>query len=121
MTMRKGGLAGVLVTVAVLAWAAGASADVSSDYLHVRADWQSHGGKITRCRFRANELRNVLTAISANPDEDYSDFRPAVEGELARISAKLCRGTVPESARRSTALGPARIAKLKGSGGPARE
>ena len=105
----------------MLALAGGAVADVSSDYLHARADWQAHKGKITRCRFTANELNNVLTAISANPDENYSDFRPAVEGELARIAAKLCRGIVPESARRSSPLDAATIAKLKGSGGPARE
>jgi hypothetical protein len=118
--MAKGALALALVAGA-LVFAAIALADVSSDYLRVRADWEAHHGKITRCRFTSAELTNVLTAISANPDENYSDFRPAVEGELARIAAKFCRGTVAESARRSSPLDPATISKIKGKGGPQKE
>ena len=111
-----------LVAGALFVWGpATAAADLSSDYLRVRADWQAHHGKITRCRFTDAELSNVLTAISANPDENYSDFRPAVEGELARIKAKLCRGTVAESARKSSPLDPATISKIKGKGGPKQE
>jgi lamin tail-like protein len=111
-----------LVAGALFVWGpATAAADLSSDYLRVRADWQAHHGKITRCRFTEAELSNVLTAISANPDENYSDFRPAVEGELARIKAKLCSGTVAESARRRSPLDPATISKIKGKGGPKQE
>ncbi len=83
--------------------AAAAASGAVGDLASIRADYRLDSS-ITRCRFTLGELESARVQVAGNPDEAYSNFAGVLDGEIARLRAKFCRGAVAESQRKKSSL-----------------
>lgn len=113
----------ILTLALVLAGAlavAPASADPQSDFNHVYGDWKGDG-VITQCLWSQAELQNAYDVATGNPDFQYDTrFTDAVQVEIKRWKGGGC-SAVLGTVRRASPLTGAKIASVRGRGGPARE
>jgi hypothetical protein len=118
--MRARFLTLVLIATAV-ATAAPAGASPQSDFDAVYGDWKSDL-VITPCRWTQAQLQNAYNIANSNPDFQYETrFSGAVQAEIGRWRKGGCAGVAPFSVRQASPLFGARIVKVSGKGGAAKE
>ncbi len=113
-------IAAAVAVVAGLA-AVPALASPQTDFNNVYGDWKPDL-VITPCRWSQAELESAYSVANGNPDFQYeTEFVDDTRAEINRWKSGGCAGVQPESVRKKSALFGARIVKVRGKGGAARE
>jgi hypothetical protein len=98
-----------------------AYAGEQQDFQAVYDDWKPDKD-VTACAFTQRQLENARKVASENPEFTYlTEFTDEVDREIARWKAGRCAGVSPVVKRKVSALKGARIVKVSGKGGAARE
>jgi hypothetical protein len=118
--MRARLLTLVLIAAAAVA-AAPAGASPQSDFTAVYGDWKPDLA-ITPCRWTQPQLQNAYNVANSNPDFQYETrFSNDLQTEISRWRKGGCAGVAPFSERHASPLYSARIVKVSGKGGAAKE